>query len=219
MPQMLIKLCLSLVHISHANILSSTHTHTHTHTHTACSSPQLLTRWDLGTIFTSLHLSRLSTHLSSTPSHPSIYVWLCLSSSAQPLAFLRSQNIMTDGDGAPINVSPFLFFTSFHFFHSISVQCLWKGETVCHLLASSQWRGALKDGGWPAMLTGKCQPVCILSTLNLDSLPCLLFSLFFVPAQSLIADKGQISSTILLRRIKSFHICSQEEEEKKTMQR
>lgn len=55
------------------------------------------------------------------PSHPSIYIGLCLSSSARPLAFLHSQNIMTDGDGAPINVSLFLFFILLHFFHSISV--------------------------------------------------------------------------------------------------
>lgn len=124
-------------------------------------------------------VSRLSTHLSEPPTPTSIYIGLCLSSSARPLSSSHSQNIMTDGDGAPINVSLFLFFTLLSLFPLYQCLMSWKGETVCHLLASSQWWEALKDGGFLAMLTGKCWNVRILSTANLDSFPCLLFIFFF----------------------------------------
>lgn len=47
---------------------------------------------------------------------PSVYIWLCLSPSAQLLSFFHSQVILANGDGAPINVSIFLLLVLLSYF-------------------------------------------------------------------------------------------------------
>ena len=103
MPYVLIISCLSLV--SYANILSSTHTVSSTQS----SAPDPGKTWEPSSHL-SIYLIYQPICPTPPPIHPSMFDCAFLPY-ARPLAFLHSQNIMTDGDGAPINVSLCLFFT------------------------------------------------------------------------------------------------------------
>lgn len=170
--------CLSLTGFTHTN----THKHLNGHFAVCLSLVQITklpsTHIAFSTLSSAPDLLRPGNHLRISPSisfinpsvrHPlpSIYVWLCLSFCAQPLASWHSPNIMTDGDGAPINVSLFRFLYLPFTFSTLSVSNVFERAKM----SATYWLAASGEEHWrdwvlPTALTGKCQSICILVKLN-----------------------------------------------------